>query len=118
MTVDSATFTNGSYTDSGLVSGTGYQYILQAYTSVDEANSTNTEVIYTNSEPVSDDDIVISDITTDGFKVSFTAPKQVMALILAMEFISARAVALRRLIVMTMILLPLIQEKLSWLLKI
>ena len=75
LTVDLATFNSGLYIDSGLASGTGYQYILQAHTSVDEANSTTTEVIYTNSEPVSDDDIVISDITTDGFKVSFTAPK-------------------------------------------
>ena len=72
LTIDSLAFDAQLYTDINLTSGSGYRYVLQAYTSADEVNSSITDVINTNSAAV--DSLTISEIAQDGFKVSFTAP--------------------------------------------
>ena len=73
LTLSLSQFNSGSYTDTGLASGSGYQYMLQAYTNADRVDSSITQIVNTNSDSV--DDIVISEITEDGFKVNFTTPE-------------------------------------------
>ena len=72
LSIDTDSFDN-NYTDVNLASGSGFQYMLQAYASDYEANSSFTSTVYTNSSPV--EEVSVSDIAADGFKVVFTMPQ-------------------------------------------
>ena len=72
LSIDTDSFDN-NYTDVDLASGSGFQYMLQAYASDYEANSSFTSTVYTNSSPV--EEVSVSDIAADGFKVVFTMPE-------------------------------------------
>ena len=72
LSIDTDSFDN-NYTDVNLASGSGFQYMLQAYASDYEANSSFTSTVYTNSSPV--EEVSVSDIAADGFKVVFTMPE-------------------------------------------
>ena len=66
-------FDAGDYTDDSLDSGSGYQYILQAYNSVGEANSNVTQTITTNTSAVTS--ITTSNISDNSMVVGFDIPE-------------------------------------------
>ena len=73
ISLDSATISAKSYTDSNVGAARNYRYLLQAYTASSEANSSYTGVIATASAAV--ENLVIDTISSDsfGFSVSLDA---------------------------------------------